>query len=148
MDLWRISNYRDLPGGGGLLVEGRWHSKGQPVVYLADHAASALLELLVHTLKEDAPSSYQLLRIEVPDTCLIEEIDISVLPVDWRDRQDVTRCIGDAWLDGGTSALLRVPSALSPRASNYLFRPARAAASDICIVETIVAPLDPRLLKR
>ena len=49
MELWRISNYADLSGAGdGLLAAGRWHTRGRRIVYLADHPASALLEMLVH----------------------------------------------------------------------------------------------------
>lgn len=28
LTLWRISNYPDLSGKGGLEAEGRWHSRG------------------------------------------------------------------------------------------------------------------------
>jgi len=48
MELWRISNYADLSGGGGLQAAGRWHTRGKRIVYLADHPASAVLEMLVH----------------------------------------------------------------------------------------------------
>lgn len=148
MECWRISNYRDLSGSGGQRVEGRWHSKGRSVVYLADHASSALLEQLVHLDPEVAPSTYQLLRVEVPDNVSIDEADLSALPQNWRDQPDITRRIGDEWLIRRASCLLRVPSALSPRASNFLLNPACAAASDVRIVEAIVAPFDPRFWKR
>jgi len=49
MELWRISNYADLSGAGGLQAAGRWHTRGKRIVYLADHPASALLEMLVPT---------------------------------------------------------------------------------------------------
>ncbi len=42
--------------------------KNTPVVYCADHPATALLEILVHVDAEDLPPAYQLLEIEVPDT--------------------------------------------------------------------------------
>jgi RES domain-containing protein len=148
MDLWRISNYRDLSGGGGLHVEGRWHSKGRPIVYLADQPTGALLEVLVHLDQRDAPSNYQLHCVRVSDAAAIEVVEVSVLPMDWRDDQDFTRRIGDKWLEGCAAVLLRVPSALSPRASNYLLNPAHAAASDIRIVETLVAPFDSRFWKK
>src|ERR1700710_2443183 len=77
MELWRISNYADLKGIGGLRASGRWHFAGQPVVYLAEHPASALLEILVHqqlSHSEHVPDSYQLLRIEVPDDIAIAEL--------------------------------------------------------------------------
>jgi RES domain-containing protein len=66
MELWRISNYADLSGIGGVRAAGRWHSQGRRIVYLADHPSSALLEMLVHMDRDLIPSTYQLLRIVVP----------------------------------------------------------------------------------
>ncbi|HXH47142.1 MAG TPA: RES family NAD+ phosphorylase [Bradyrhizobium sp.] len=48
MRIWRISNFDDLSGIGGLKTDGRWHDRGRHVVYAADHPASALLEVMVH----------------------------------------------------------------------------------------------------
>jgi RES domain-containing protein len=59
MDLWRILNYADLSGLGGLRAAGRWHSQGRRIVYLADHPSSALLEMLVHLDRSLIPSTYQ-----------------------------------------------------------------------------------------
>ncbi len=42
MWLWRISNYADLKGIGGLRASGWWHYAGQPVVYFAEHPALTL----------------------------------------------------------------------------------------------------------
>ncbi|MCL6706072.1 RES family NAD+ phosphorylase [Pseudomonas sp. R2.Fl] len=67
MLLWRISKFADLTGRGGLLVDGRWHRKGSPVVYCCDHPSTALLEVLVHMDRARIPSSYRLLQLEVPD---------------------------------------------------------------------------------
>ena len=69
MRLWRISNHASLSGDGGLYASGRWHTRGRRVVYLADHPASALLEVMVHLEidAEDLPTHYQLLGVEVPD---------------------------------------------------------------------------------
>ena len=57
MELWRISNYADLSGIGGLRAAGRWHSQGRRIVYLADHESSALLEMLVHMDRDLMPAS-------------------------------------------------------------------------------------------
>ena len=76
MFLWRISNHADLLGTGGLWASGRWHTSGRPVVYLAETAASALLEVLVllELDEESMPSSYQLLKVEAADDLPREEI--------------------------------------------------------------------------
>ena len=73
--LWRISNHASLSGDGGLYASGRWHTRGRRVVYLADHPASALLEVMVHLEidAEDLPTHYQLLGVDVPDDLASEE---------------------------------------------------------------------------
>ena len=107
MELWRISNYSDLSGIGGLRA-GSVAFAGQADRLLADHASSALLEMLVHMDRDLIPASYQLLRIVVPDDIALETVDTE-LPPDWRSHTLTSREIGDRWLDRTTSALLRVP---------------------------------------
>jgi len=145
MELWRISNYADLSGIGGLRAAGRWHSQGRRIIYLADHPSSALLEMLVHMDRDLLPATYQLLRVSVPDDIAIEVV-AAELPPDWRSRIMVSRGIGDGWLDRSASALLRVPSAISERGANYLLNPAHPDAARTTVVEIVRAPFDPRLL--
>jgi RES domain-containing protein len=146
MELWRISNYADLSGAGGLRAAGRWHSQGRRIVYLADHPSSALLEMLVHLDRDLIPSTYQLLRLSIPDDIAIEVI-ASELSVDWRIKIMRSREIGDRWLDRSISALLQVPSAISERGNNYLLNPAHPDAPKITVVEVIKAPFDSRLIE-
>ena len=148
MRLWRISGFTDLSGDGGLRASGRWHRKGRRVVYLADHPASALLEVLVHLEidVEDLPTHFQLLAIDAPDDIAVTAIDEATLPADWRDQRGVTRTRGDDWQRGGATALLRVPSAIVPSSSNTLFNPAHADAAQLSIISVIGAPFDRRLV--
>lgn len=146
MELWRISNYADLTGTGGLRASGRWHSRGRRIVYLADHPSSAVLEMLVHMDREFLPATYQLLRIAVPNDLEANVIAPNDLPLDWANRLEVSRQVGDNWLDHGTSPLLRVPSAIVPQADNFLLNPAHPDAAQIAIAEVIRAPFDPRLI--
>jgi RES domain-containing protein len=143
--LWRISNHASLSGDGGLYASGRWHTRGRRVVYLADHPASALLEVMVHLEvdAEDLPRDYQLLGVDVPDGIPAAFIG---LPDGWRDDVASTRALGDAWLREGSSALLPVPSSIVPEARNYLLNPAHADAARIAIVESQRAAFDPRLM--
>jgi RES domain-containing protein len=145
MELWRISNYSDLSGIGGLRAAGRWHSQGRRIVYLADHPSSALLEMLVHMDRDLIPATYQLLRVSIPDNIAIEAIDAE-LSADWRSETMASREIGDRWLDRSTTALLQVPSAISGRGNNFLLNPAHPDATKIAIMEIIKAPFDARLL--
>lgn len=147
MIAWRISNYADLHGLGGLLVGGRWHSAGQPVVYLADHAASAMLEMLVHSELPSLPPGFQLLKVEIPDHCVMQ-LDEVVLEADWRQHAALSQAMGDDWLTSAPSAVLSVPSALVVDGCNYLLNPRHPDAALCNIVDIITAPLDPRLRRR
>ena len=148
MIFWRISNYADLTGAGGLLHRGRWHSRGRPVVYLAESAASALLEVLVHieaSHPSELPRQYQLLEVEVPDDASI--IDVAgPLQEGWQDDLAASRRVGDRWLAEGASLLLRVPSAVVGRTFNVLYNPAHPQAPQCRIVSVAKYPFDDRLL--
>jgi RES domain-containing protein len=147
MRLWRISNFANLSGEGGLLASGRWHSRGRRIVYLSDHPASALLEVLVHLEVDvdDLPVSYQLLAVDCPDDLRLETIAMDALPPDWRTRIVATRQLGNRWLNAGATALLRVPSAIVPHASNWLLNPGHGDAGKAVIAQTIRTPFDARL---
>jgi RES domain-containing protein len=142
---WRISNYADLSGNGGVRAAGRWHSQGRRIVYLADHPSSALLEMLVHMDRDLIPATYQLLRIVLPPDIAIETA-IGLSP-NWRTEMMASRQVGDRWLDRSTSALLQMPSAISQRGYNFLLNPAHPDAAKIVVAEIIRAPFDSRLFK-
>lgn len=152
MILWRISNHSDLSGTGGLLHPGRWHSRGRPIIYLAESAAGALLEALVHieaAHPSELPRSYQLLEVEIleqqtDDLPLAQ--DCQDLPDGWQQNQVITRRLGDNWLASGASLLLRVPSAVVGRTFNYLFNPGHSSARLSRIISVARYPFDDRLL--
>ncbi|MDO8412929.1 MAG: RES family NAD+ phosphorylase [Gallionellaceae bacterium] len=150
MIVWRISNYLDLSGQGGLRASARWHNAGVSVVYTASSPASALLEVLVHLELDDVdhlPDSYQLLRIAVPDSLPIAEVEEENIDPDWRKFLDMTRAIGDKWLRESNSALLAVPSAIVPHTKNYLINPAHRDTKKIKINSHGSFPFDFRLFQ-
>jgi RES domain-containing protein len=68
-NLWRISRHDDLDGIGGEKADGRWHTaaKGQRIVYLSEHPAVALLEVLAN-LKGNPrlfPDAYRMMKLDV-----------------------------------------------------------------------------------
>jgi len=112
VNIWRISNHRDLAGAGGLRAGGRWHSPGRAIIYCAEHPASALLEILAHLDVANLaalPDGYQLLEIDVPDAVEIESLPTHALTLKWQSDEASTQAIGDRWLASRSSALLRVP---------------------------------------
>jgi RES domain-containing protein len=148
MILWRISNYADLLGIGGMQASGRWHTAGRPIVYLAETPASALLETLVHLEVDEyhRPTTYQLLKIEVPGEVSREETSLQALPVGWRRDEGVPREIGDAWLLRSSSALMRVPSVITPETGNWLLNPRHPDAAALRILHAERHLYDSRLL--
>jgi RES domain-containing protein len=143
--LWRISDFADLSGQGGLLEPARWHSIARPLVYLADHPASALLEVLVHLEVDaaDVPSTYRLLAVEAPDDVAFETA--AGLSGNWQADGNATQAVGNRWLEQRLTAMLRVPSAIVPYAWNWLLNPLHADARNVRVLEAVRATFDPRL---
>jgi RES domain-containing protein len=144
--LWRISNYRLLDGHGGMLASGRWHTKGRPIVYCTQNAATALLEVLAHLEIdfEDQPVGFRFLEIDAPDGLAIESTNP---PSDWRTNLEKSRAIGDEWLQSGRTPLLQVPCAVAPLSWNMLVNPLHPDAVAVRIVRTHKHLLDPRLVR-
>ena len=144
MVLWRISRHVDLSGRGGLTIAGRWHHAGAPVVYLAETPSGALIEVCAHTSANDIPPSFTLLKVVGPDLPF-DEIELASLDQGWASRVEITRDLGSEWLKRGSSALLRVPSALVPESANYLLNPLHKDAGLFRIEKSYQYPFDARL---
>jgi RES domain-containing protein len=146
---WRISNYADLSGEGGRIESARWHTAGQRIVYLAESPAVAMFEALVHMEFEVEyfPDEFTLLKIGAPDSLKISLLDPSKNP-DWRELQEFTRRMGDAWLASREASLARTPSVVVPHAWNYLLNPEHPDAKLVRIEEQSRERLDVRLLRR
>jgi RES domain-containing protein len=140
--------YRELDGEGARLYGGRRNSTGRPVVYASSSLAIAALEYLVHLDPEDAPSDLVALTIEVPDDAPAERVDVWSLPAGWARRPEPQACkdIGDAWLRGGRTLLLLLPSAPVPEELNVLVDPRHPDARRARIVAERSFEFDPRLL--
>lgn len=146
--LWRISSHADLSGEGGRISSARWHTRGKPVVYLADSPASAMLERMVHLQSGSGklPQMYDLLSIEVPENLSIKDL-LSLTEAGWRENLDFTRSLGDAWLAAGETAMARVPSAIMPRTWNYLLNPEHPGSKRVRVEEVIRERFDNRLFR-
>jgi RES domain-containing protein len=148
--LWRISNYAELSGEGGMRASARWHTKGRLIVYLAESPASALLERIVHLTDRnedgDLPPYYQLLKISVPDECEIKSLT-TLVPIDWREQDDFTRSMGDSWLASLETPLARVPSSIVPHTANFLLNPEHTLATRVLIEERTKERFDNRLFR-
>lgn len=146
MVLWRISRHKDLRGAGGFRADGRWHYSGQPIVYLAESPAAALLEVCVHTAASDVPPDFTLLRIEGPEVKVVS-LGANELPKGWQERVEATRELGMKWLHARKTVFLRAPSAIIPETANYLFNPMHPDAKKFRVAEALLCPFDARIKK-
>ena len=148
--LWRVSDFIDLSGDGGLRASGRWHIEGRRIVYLADCPASALLERIVHMtdMYDEAflPRFYQLLKVAVPDELAVKPLS-TLAPTNWKEQIEFTQQSGNTWLASLEAPLARVPSAIAPETWNYLLNPNHPDARLVEIAEVIRERFDNRLFR-
>ena len=149
MIVWRLTRrpYADLSGQGGEVADGRWHTRGRPVVYCAATPALAVLEVRVHLdlPLELLPDDYVLMRIAAPDGLEVQVVELSALPQDWRRSEELCRPFGDAWLRQGATVLLSVPSAIIDVERNFLLNPRHPASQHVLVAEIAPFGWDGRL---
>ena len=145
--LYRAQHGPGLDGAGGLFSEGRWHSRGERVVYFGASAAIVVLERLAHTDPDLLPSDLRLgyfkFSREVSGVPLDE---LLVLPDDWVRNEALTRGAGKSWRRQGTSCLLKVPSAILPEETNFVLDPLHPEAKELRLVKERSFQFDSRLL--
>lgn len=125
---------------------GRWNSPRRRVVYTADTAALALLEMMVHS-ESGLLRSYKLIPVSFNEAQVID-VGIDDLPGEWRafPAPHGLKVIGDTWLENKSSLVLRVPSAIVPVERNYLLNPNHPDFPSLAIGEPQSFDLDLRLL--
>lgn len=137
---------RVLDGEGGKIIGGRWHTRGRRIVYCASSEALAVLEVRVHIGRYSPSAPYVMHGIEVPEEC-IATFDADALPTDWNAVPYGTpsRNVGDAWLESGRSAALRVPSVHSSTDASILLNPAHTDFASVQVVSMLPYAFDRRL---
>src|SRR5213594_982419 len=128
---------------------GRWNSRNVRVIYASEHQSTAALELFVHNKPFSTNEKYKAFHLEWPDS-LTELFPIKKLPPNWRvfPPPAETREIGDQWIRERRSAVLALPSVISPADTNFLLNPEHADLKRIRIASSIDFDFDPRLLGR
>jgi len=135
-------------GEGARLFGGRWNSPGVAMVYTSSSLSLATLEVMVHL--DDAESFSRLfswIPVSIPDDA-VEVLDASKLPPSWLadETNSSSRASGDAWLRSHRSAVLAVPSVVTPGELNYLLHPHHHRFGDLEIGDATPFRPDPRLL--
>lgn len=148
---WRLAKARYaatvFDGEGARIYGGRWNSPGTRVAYASESLALATLEVLANLQIVRTLSAYSVCRAHF-DEALVVSVDLASLPANWREypAPPELQAIGDTWIDGGRSLVLKVPSVIIPRESNYLFNPDHPKFSSLTIDPPEPFVLDPRLL--
>lgn len=154
MRLWRIDRLAfpdKFSGFGAYLTPGRWHLRGNRVIYTSEAASLAALEYLAHLKPDTIPADISLLQFEVPDDISMEQQNTpEKLNPDWRriTLPVALQNFGTQWLIELRSALLAVPSAIIPSETNYLLNPAHPEISRVRIIGEESFSFDPRLIKK
>jgi len=129
MRVWRIGDpggrHPIFSGDGAAQVEGRWHRRGQDVIYAAEHYGTALLEKLAHW-NGVLPPNQHFLEIEIPAGVSYEVVTKDSLPGWDAPAGRAARRFGAAWFDDVRSGILLVPSVVSREENNVLIHPHHA----------------------
>ena len=115
--------YPIYSSAGAIRFAGRWHRKGQPVIYASLNYSTAMLERLVH-YSGRLPEGQHYIEITIPAGTSYEVVTGDSLP-GW-DRQDgrISRAFGGAWVEQGRSAILLVPSVVARLEQNVVINAA------------------------
>ena len=148
MTVFRICNphySEDMSGTGAKLYGGRWNSKGIAMLYASEHISLSVLEILVHIRFSDFAVNLNLLHLAFADTLSIKEVKSNKLKTDWINDFDYTRFMGDQFIQAGTHAILKVPSAVIKEEHNFIMNPLHADFKKIKITQTVSFSTDKRL---
>lgn len=148
---WRIVDavYADdiFSGEGARRFGARWQKAGHRLVYTASSISLATLELIVNTPRAQLLSAFVIVSCTFPEV-LVEEVDDKRLPPNWRDYPPPPELqrLGMEWLLSGSSAVLSVPSAVTPEERNYLINPEHEHFRSVDVGSSRPFRIDLRLL--
>lgn len=134
--------YPIFSGDGAARIEGRWHEKGQEVIYASRYYGTALLEKLAH-FNGVLPANQHYIEIELPAGLSYETITKDSLP-GWLDAAQA-RAEGTRWYAEQRSAILIVPSFVSRLEENVIINCRHAEAGRIRPGLEYPVPWDTRL---
>jgi RES domain-containing protein len=147
MQVWRICRAQfaaeAFSGEGARRFGGRWNSRGVPMVYASRSLALAAIELFVHLAPNQQPDDLVYVSAILPAGEPTRSIAETDLPAGWWLAEnfaglEATRALGDAWVKGGDSLAMKVPSAALRRERNVLINPRHEALREMSI-----APAEP-----
>lgn len=145
---YRIADKRHnlIDGYGAQIYGGRWNSSGRPVIYASLSYASAMLEILAQS-NGKMPKNKVYVQIEIDKTIDVYRIDPERYK-NWDSKDfEVSRSIGDQWLEDSRTVALIVPSVISQHDSNILINPKHSDFGKIQFSDHRVVKWDDRLFR-
>jgi RES domain-containing protein len=136
-------------GEGAWRYGGRWTSPGVRVVYVSEHQSTAAFEVFANRMPFILEGKYKAYHAEWPDR-LTEAFPSEKLPANWRMHPPSveTREIGNSWARERRSAVLALPSAISPADTNFLLNPQHPDFKHVRVSSPIDFEFDSRLANR
>jgi RES domain-containing protein len=117
------------------------------MVYAGSSRALCQLEKRVHC-NGFAPKGQALMRLELPKTAALKDVQEIGLDASWRQDESITQVIGMNWLAPNASLGLWVPSYIEPQEKNLLLNPQHPQYTAIKLVtEQFPFVFDPRLFE-
>ena len=148
MKVFRISALKYADGLQASGIAARWNKEGQKVIYTAESRSLACLENVVHRSKRGLNGLFKILIIEIPDHLKMEIPEEKTLPKGWNKTYNYRACqkIGSLWISSGSTAILKVPSALVPQESNYILNTLHPDFQSIRLVDAEEFYFDSRFI--
>ena len=150
MIVYRITKneHAALDGMGGLYGPGRWHRKGNLIIYASEHASLAAWEKIVHVASfENLQDNLLLIKIEMSDRIEIQTVPHNILVKGW-DRfpySKETVSYGTSFLRKREYLALKVPTVIIPDEFNILLNPLHPDIQDCKVISTIPFIFDQRV---
>ncbi len=146
----RVEHLGNFEGHGASFRHGaRWNLAGVPVLYFAESASVAMLEMANYLPSPRlVPATYRLGVYEVASSASMKRWPVADLPKEWAEfpHSQWTQQEGTEWLLHGKESLLSVPSAAVPGGLEniVLASPQRLAPAGIRLVEALEDIYDSR----
>ena len=116
----------DMSGMGAKIDGGRWNEQGVAVVYASENRALACLETVVHLNAGGLPLNRYLVEVSIPDSIWSAREEVNMVKLVGWDAEPasiVSISYGTDWLRARRSAVLVVPSVITPEEKNILVNP-------------------------
>ncbi len=140
--------YSVFDGGGAFKYGSRWCTPGRYIIHTALTYSLAVLENIVHWQMAALPPEQQYVQVRIPARVSREVLAGDDLAGWDQFPYGPSQSFGDQWYDEQRSAVLIVPSVLSPFEPNLLIHQRHPQFPQILSSDPAPAVLDERLFQR